>query len=561
MVAIPRIDKGYRNLKRYRQIVGILIKYGFAEVVDRMNLKAYLQFGRRFFKKEVPTAKRLSAAERIRLTLEELGPTFIKLGQVLSTRSFLIPAELLKELIKLQDEVKPIPFEQIQPYLEAQLQAPVDEKFAAFQEEAIASASIAQAHRARTPAGQEVVVKIQRPEVARIIATDLDILSDLARLMDRFIPESRQFDPQGLVRELSQTMKGELDFVSEGRNIEVFAKNFRDFEHVYVPKVFWEFTTGKVLTTEFIDGVKISEIDELKACGCDLKFIAQIGGKFILKQIFEDGFFHADPHPGNLFVRDLDTIVPVDFGMMGRLDDTLLEEVSDLLIGTVQRDADLIIRVLLDLGSLDEGRDVRTLRADIANFIDRYYGVPLKRINMQSIIADVFDLVTKHELRTPSNLMLLMKSMGTYEDLARKLDPDFEILPLAKPYVRKLMWQRLNFNKLAYEGLKTLRDLYNLFKVLPREIELLLRRLKRGQFTIELQDRGMQNLMLEIDRSSNRIAFSLIIAALIVGSSLILKQNVGPMLFGYPLFGVLGYLFAGILGIWLVIAILRSGRL
>ncbi|MFQ5864079.1 MAG: ABC1 kinase family protein [bacterium] len=561
MVYIPRIDKGYRNLRRYRQIVGILIKYGFAEIVDRMNLKVYLQIGKRFLKKEVSTAKRLSAAERIRLALEELGPTFIKLGQVLSTRSFLIPAELVNELTKLQDEVKPLPFEKVKDYIEAQLGESIEAKFADFQETAVASASIAQAHRAQTKDGQEIVVKIQRPDVARIIATDLDILSDLAKLMDKYIPEVRQFDPQGLVRELSQTMKRELDFINEGRNIELFAKNFRDFENVYVPKVYWEYSRDKILATEFIDGIKISEIAELKDAGCDLKFIAQVGGKFILKQIFEDGFFHGDPHPGNLFIKDQNIIVPVDFGMMGRLDNTLMEEISDLLIGTIQKDAELIIRVLINLGSLEDHRDVRALRTDITGFIDRYYGVPLKRINMQAIISDVFDVVTKHQLRTPSNLMLLMKAMGTYEDLATKLDPDFEIISLAKPYVRKLMLRRLDVNKMAYEGIKTLRDLYDFLRVLPRELELLLRRLKRGQFAIDLQDRGLQNLMLEIDRSSNRIAFSLIIAALIIGSSLILNQQVGPFFLGYPLFGILGYLFAGILGIWLVIAILRSGRL
>ncbi|MFQ6115284.1 MAG: AarF/UbiB family protein, partial [bacterium] len=278
-------------------------------------------------------------------------------------------------------------------------------------------------------------------------------------------------------------------------------------------------------------------------------------------QVFEDGFFHADPHPGNLFIKDQDVLVPVDFGMMGRLDDTLMEEMSDLLIGTVQKDADLIIRVLINLGSLEDNQDVRGLRTDIAGFIDRYYGAPLKRINMQTIISDVFDVVTRHQLRTPSNLMLLMKAMGTYEDLGIKLDPDFEIVSLAKPYVKKLMLRRVNVNKMTYEGIKTLRDFYDLIKVLPRELELLLRRLKRGQFAIDLQDRGLQNLMLEIDRSSNRIAFSLIIAALIIGSSLILNQRVGPFFLGYPLFGILGYLFAGILGVWLVIAILRSGRL
>ncbi len=558
---ILRFDKSYRNLRRYRQIVGILIKYGFAEIVDRMNLAVYLQLGRRIFKRGAESVKRLSPAERIRLAFEDLGPTFIKLGQVLSTRSFLIPAELVEQLTKLQDEVRPLPFERIEPYVEKELGAAIEDQFRRFQREAIASASLAQAHRATTLDGDEVVVKIQRPDVARMIATDLDILADLARLMDKYIPESRQFDPQGIVRELVQNAKRELDFVEEGRNIEIFARNFARFPHVYVPKVYWDYTTEKILTTEFIDGIKISDIERLRQADCDLVFLSRVGAQFILKQIFEDGFFHADPHPGNLFICGGDTIVPVDFGMMGRLDASLMEEVSDLLIGAVRKDADLIIRVLINLGSLDEDRDVRMLRADISSFIDRYYAIPLKQINMRVIVADVLGLMSKHELRTPSNLLLLMKAMGTYEDLARKLNPDFEIFSLARPYVRKLMLRRLDPGNLAYEGIKTLRDLYDLLKVGPRELTLLLRKIKRGQFAIELQDRGLQNLMSEIDRSSNRIAFSLIIAALIVGSSLILRSDIGPFLFGYPLFGLLGYLFAGILGIWLVIAILRSGRL
>jgi ubiquinone biosynthesis protein len=561
MVYIPRIDKGYRNLKRYRQIVGVLIKYGFAEIVDRMNLTAYLQTGRRLFKREAIKAKRLSQSERIRLALEELGPTFIKLGQLLSTRSFLIPADLVEELTKLQDEVSPLPFEKIQSYIESELGGSLRDKFAEFENAAIASASIAQAHRARTHDGEDVVLKIRRPEVARIISTDLDILADIAGLMDKYIPESRQFDPAGVVRELAQTTRRELDLYNEGRNIEVFAKNMEGLDNVYIPRVFWEFTTNKVLTTEFIDGTKISDIESLRRAGCDLKFISNVGGRFILKQIFEDGFFHADPHPGNIFIRGNNTIVPVDFGMMGRLDDYLMEQVSDLLIAAVQKDADLIIRVLINLGALSDDRDARSLRVDITNFIDRYYGVSLKKMNMQNLVSDVFEVVTRHELRTPSNLLLLMKTLGTYEDLARKLDPEFDIFSLARPYVSKLMWRRLNINKIAYEGLKALRDLYDLLKNAPRETELLLRKIKRGQFAIELQDRGLQNLMLEVDRASNRIAFSLIIAALIVGSSLILNFQTGPQLFGFPLFGMLGFVFAGILGVWLVIAILRSGRL
>ena len=561
MVYIPRIDKGYRNLNRYRQIVGVMIKYGFAEIVDRMNLLDYLLLGRRFFSRKKGEIRRLSQAERIRRSVEELGPAFIKLGQMLSSRSFLIPVDVANELTKLQDRVTPLAIEKLRPVIEAEYDASLSEVFLDFDETAIASASIAQVHRATLHSGEDVVVKVQRPGVAKTIQTDLDILIDLAALMERYVPESRQFDPTGIARELKQSTNRELDFVSEGRNIEIFSQNFRGFPNVSIPPIYWDYSTKKVLTTAYVDGIKISDVKLLRERGCDLKFLSNLGGKFILKQIFDDGFFHADPHPGNLFVTGTDTLVPVDFGMMGRLDNPLMEELSDMLIGGVKRDPDLLIRALVNLGALDEERDVKSLRSDIAHFIDRYYAVPIKRVNIETIMTDVFELMTKHQLRLPSNLLLLMKSLSTYETVARQLDPDFEIFTLARPYVRKLILRRLDANRIAYEGVKTLRDTFSLVRALPREIELLLRKIRRGQFAIELQDRGLQNLMQEIDRASNRIAFSLIIAALIVGSSLILDLDGGPQLKGYPLFGILGFAFAGLLGIWLVIAILRSGRL
>jgi len=561
MVYIPRFDKSYRNFRRYQQIVGVLMKYGFAEIVDRMRLTAHLRIGRRLFAQSSPAVRRFSYEARLRMVLQELGPTFVKLGQLLSARSILVPPKLIEELVKLQDDVPPVPFSEIELYLEQLVGMPLGEKFAKFEKTPIASASIAQAYRATTHESREVVVKVQRPNIKKVINTDLDILADLAKIMERYIPESKALDPTGIVRELAQSTRQELDFINEGRNIEIFARNFKDFEKVYVPEIFWDYTAEKILTIELIAGVKISQTDQLQKAGSDLKQLAKTGGQFILKQIFEDGFFHADPHPGNLFVINQDTIAPIDFGMMGRLDETIMEEVSDLLIGMTQKDPDLIIRVLINLGSLDEAGEVFQLRSDIASFIERYYEMPISRISIPSIVGEIIEMMAKHEIRVASNLLLLMKAIGTYEDLARKLDPEFEIFSLAKPYVRKLIMRRLDLKKIAYNGLKTLRDLYDLLRDGPREIELLLRKIKKGQFAIELQDRGLHRLMSEIDRSSNRIAFSLIIAAMIIGSSLILSLKAGPMLKGYSLFGMIGFLFAGLFGIWLIFAIIRSGKL
>jgi ubiquinone biosynthesis protein len=558
---IPRLDKSYRNLRRYRQIVGVLVKYGFAEVVHRMNLVPYLQMGRRIIRKEPSETFELSAAARLRLALEELGPTFIKLGQVLSTRSVLIPAEFAEELAQLQDRVTPLPFEQIRPTVEEELGGSLSEKFQWFDEHAIASASLAQVHRAHTLDGREVVVKVQRPEIERLIRTDMDILLDFAQLLERHIPESHQFNPEGLVHELARSILRELNFTYEGQHIERFARNFADHDEVYVPTVFWDLTTRRVLTTEYVDGIKISESEALRQAGLDLKKVAQVGAKFILKQIFEDGFFHADPHPGNLFIRPGPVIVPVDFGMMGRLDAELMDELSDLLIGVIRKDIELIIRVLVELGSFPADQDSRPLRLEISEFLDRYYGLPLRQLDLKTILSEVWDVVRRFQLRVPPNLMLLMKTLGTYDDLGRKLDPDFDLLGVTRPYVRRLLVRRLDPGVLAYESMKTLRDTYKLLRVLPREMELLVRKFRRGQMGVELRHVGLERLIQEIDRTSNRIAFSLIIAALIVGSSLILSLETGPVFLGYPLFGLLGFLFAAILGIWLVIAILRSGRL
>jgi len=558
---IPRFDRRYRHFRRYRQIVAVLVKYGFDDIVARTGLIRYFQLGTRLFKKGKDKQIKLSTAERIRRGLEELGPTFIKLGQVLSTRSFLIPAELVAELSKLQDDVTPLGFSELRENLSQNGGVSLDKYFEWVDETPLASASIAQVHRARTFDGQDVVIKIQRPQIARLIQTDMEILADLAGLVEKHIPELQQFNPTGMVEELSRSIKRELDFLNEARNVELFAKNFKDSRYIYVPRIFWEFTTPRMVTLEYIKGVKISEIDKLEAQGSDKKMIAYNGAQAILQQVFEDGFFHADPHPGNIFVTEGNVIVPIDFGIMGRISSDMIKEFSDLFIGAIHKDVDLIMRVLINLGVIDDSIDHRGLKIELNELIDRYYGVSVGKVNMKIIMDEVIDLSFRYTLRMPSNIMLLLKTLGTYEDLVFQLDPDFDFISATKPYVDNLIQRRLNPQKIGYETLKTLRDLTELLRILPREVELLLRKFKRGEISIELQHRRLENLIIELERSSNRISFSLIIAAIIVGSSLIMGLERGPVLFDYPLFGILGYVFAGLLGIWLVFSILRSGKL
>ncbi|MDZ7385575.1 MAG: AarF/UbiB family protein [candidate division KSB1 bacterium] len=555
-----KIHRRYRHLKRYRQIAVVLVKYGFADLVERLNLGAYLQVGRRLLRLK-GTPEGGSTARRIRMALEELGPTFVKLGQVLSTRSFLVPADVVAELSLLQDQVRPEPFSALEPVLHQELQGPLGQHFPWFDSEPLASASIAQVHRARTADGHEVVVKIQRPGIAESIEADMEILLDLARLIERHLPESGQFAPVAMVEELARSTRRELDFVAEARNVELFARNCAKLSGVHVPAVFWNLTTTRVLTLEYVEGVKISEVDKLRDMGVDLRELVRRGTDFVLKQIFEDGFFHADPHPGNLLVRRDGAIVPVDFGIMGRLDDEMLSLFADLLLGVTRRDVELVVRVMAQMGIVTPGGDERTLRLDISEFIDRYYGLALRKVRMKALLEEAVALLVRHRLRVPSNLMLLGKTLGAYEDLAARLDPDFSFAAAVGPYARKLMWRQFEPGRLVYQVGRTMRELYQLSLVVPRHVETLLRRLSAGRLGAELHHQGLENLIREIDRSSNRLSFSLIIAALIVASSMIITAGLGPRLFGLSVLGVAGYLFAGLLGVWLVVAILRSGRL
>ena len=404
-------------------------------------------------------------------------------------------------------------------------------------------------------------MKFQRPNIRDIIEADIDILMDLAQLIEKYIPELSQYNPVGIVDELARTTRRELDFYNEGRNTEMFARNFSGERMIHIPKVFWEFTTSHVLTLERIRGIKISDLEALDREGIDRKTLAKVGARLILKQVFEDGFFHADPHPGNLFALKGGIIAPVDFGMTGRLDDELMGKLVLLYIGFIERDVEIVVRFMEDEEIIDSSVDLKEFRTDLSETIDRYHGIALELINMKNLLEDISVIIRKYHLRIPPNFMLLGRALGTYEEVGRILDPGFDMISETKPYVRKLIKKRLSFARIRREFLRSFPDIYSLMNSLPRDFGVIVRKVRKGELSVELQHVGLEDLILELDRSSNRISFSLIIAALIIGSSFIIQLEVGPRVFGYPVLGIIGFLFAGILGIWLVIAILRSKRL
>ncbi len=541
---------------RYRQIATVLIKYGFGELVYRMNLVSPLKPGA---KKTKAVAQ--STPVRVRLALEELGPTFVKLGQVLSTRPFLIPMNYIIELSKLQDQVEPMPWSLAVDILSGELGKPVEDCFSEIDPVPIASASLAQVHNATLMDGTPVVVKIQREGIKKVIDSDMRILYDIADLLYKNIPESRHYDPKGIVEELSYTTFKELNFLNEARNMEIFAENFKNEPVVKVPKIYWDYTTLKVLTMERIKGIKISRLEELKKAGFNTQLICKNGSRLILKMIFEDGFFHADPHPGNLFVCEGGVIAPVDYGMMGVLSDSQMDELADLVVTAMSRDAGAIVRILQNSGIVPDDVNTRALEQDINELIVKYYHMDLSRIEMKTALDEFITLVQRYKIRLQADFMLLGKALSTYEEVGRMLYPQFNFFAEIIPYVRKLTARKYKPGRFYKDILKILNELRWLLVESPREWRQIASKLRKGEMAFQLQHKGLETLIKELDSSSNRLSVSLLVAGLIVGSSMIMTVDKGYMIFDVPLLGLIGYLVAGVLSIYLVVSILRSGRL
>ena len=563
MLTFLRINRNIRSLKRYRDILGILIKYGFGHFVEQLNINYYLELGRRIV--TLGTAprdiERLSQPERLRLAIEELGPTFIKLGQLLSTRPDIIPREYIEEFRKLQDKIPAVAFSSISQQFEKEFGQSIHEVFAEIDEIPLAAASIAQVHRARLDEEHDVVVKVCRPGIERIIETDIDILNGIALLIERHIPAMAHYSPVQLVKEFRRTIYREMDFTREGHTTDRFAANFADDPGVVIPKVYWDWSGERVLTMEYLKGTKVSDLEALQGKGLDLKDIARRGADFFLRQVLEFGLFHGDPHPGNFFILDDGSICLLDFGMVGRLDDEIKNQLVELLLGALERDVDRIITQLLYSGELSDESNMRALRRDLAEFLADYYELPLQEIRVGALLSDFVDILNTYRIRFPSDLMLLAKALVTIEGIGRQLDPDFNMIGSLRPFMERLIRQRMSPPNLARQLTYLATSYGNLARSLPRDLKEFLNRLNRNKIKIDLEHRGLERLISDLDKSSNRISFSLIIAALIVGSSLVMQTDKGPQLFGFPALGILGYTFAAILGLWLAIAILRSGRL
>ena len=544
------VSRTWRHLKRYNQIISVLIKYGFSDVVDAARKDLIARFGEKF----VPRGRRnqfssLSHAERIRRALEELGPTFVKIGQVLSLRPDIIPAEIAAELAKLQDEVSPLPYDVIANVIQTELGSEPDTVFQDIQSEPLAAASLAQVHKGVLISGEPVAIKVQRPEAESLINTDIEILYDLASILQNFFLENFAIDILAFIREFDRSIHQELDFVLEGRNLRRFRKFFAGDEAIFIPNYFVEYSTSKLLVMELVEGIKATEIEQLEAAGIDLQVIAQRGVEASFRQVFEFGFFHADPHPGNIMILPGNIIAPIDFGMVGQIDEDTIDNLGHVVVGVLHKDITRTLRSLEDLTGADLSAVAHDLRYDLMTYINNYSELPLKDLQLSLLMDDFFELVRKYHLRIPSHLALMLKALVTVEGLARILWPNFDVLEALKPYLRKITLRRYNPRRIMRNGTLVLDDFADLMTDLPGRLQAIFKKAAEGNFAIQFQHRNLEHLIDEFRKAANQLSLALILAALVVGSSLVILTMAGPKLFGYSLIGLLGYVAALLIGL------------
>ncbi|MGD2269244.1 MAG: AarF/ABC1/UbiB kinase family protein [Desulfobacterales bacterium] len=565
MLSIRKIGvlgRTYRNLKRYQQILAILLKYGFSDLLELLRIDQYVEVGLKMIsRKQDVRFERLSKPQGLRMALEELGPTYIKLGQVLSTRPDLVPVDFISELSKLQDKVPPYPFKAVKEIVEAELKCPLEELFDIFEEKPLASASIGQVHKARLKDGEEVAVKVQRPGIQRIIEVDLEIMLHLATLMERHVEELALHRPIKIVEEFARTLEKEIDYRTEAANMERFAANFLDDPHVYIPKIYWDASTPRVLTTEYVDGIKVSEIDRLCQAGLDQKLITDRGADAVLKQIFDHGFFQADPHPGNIFVLPNNLICLIDFGMVGAVDHKTRENFVDLIDSVIHKDASKTAQVFLNLTLWDTEPDLHSFETDVSDFMMKHLYKPLKDIEVGKLLHQLLEIASHHRLRIPPNIFFMLKALTTVEGVARMLDPDFDMVTKCEPFIKRIMLARYNPQRIAGDMIRLANGLVQFIEQFPKEMLDIARLIRRQKLTLNIDQRGLEKMRITQDQTSNRISFSIIIAALLIGSALIVISKTPPFFLGISLIGIIGFLAAAIMGIWLLVAILRKGRL
>jgi len=552
----------YKHIHRLRVIANTFAKHGFGYLLDILGIRDVLPPFKRFQSDQV---SRLSRGERVRLVFEELGTTFIKLGQVLSTRSDFLPKDIVKELEKLQDWASPVDFSSIEKIIKEELGGEINELFSSFECEPFASASIAQVHEAELITGEKVVVKVQRPNLKEVVETDLEILFDLARIAERRTSWGEKYHFTDLVEEFSSSIRAEMDFRIEGRSADRLRENFKGDARVYIPRVFWDYSTSKVLTLERIHGIKLNQLEQLTAAGYDRAELAENFAQTMMKQILLDGFFHGDPHPGNIVVLERGALGFMDFGIMGSLPPEKKNQLAQIIIALANQNSDLLMHTIFEMGIVPSEVNRRELKADLDKLRDKYYEKPVEEIKIGDAFNDLLDISFKYSIRLPSDFVLLAKVVIITEGIVKQLDPELSIMKVVEPFAKKLIRRQLSPAVLK----KTLRgymlDYIYLLTEVPKLVRGLKERIDEPEVKGVIRHEGFERLLIKMDQIVNRLSFSIVLLAFsILMSGLVVAYALSTpkktVFFNFPVFEV-GFIAGGVLFFWLIFSIIRSGRL
>ena len=544
--------------ERSKTIIAILVKNGFDHIVNTMGIEKYIKFS---VPEKSQETVRLSRHERIRKSVEELGPTFIKMAQILSCRPDLIPSDLVDEFSKLHDSVEPMPFEQIRPRFMEEFGKDVDEIFDG-ELILIASASLGQVYKGRLKSGEEVAVKVLKPGVEEIIHSDCIIMYSLASTFEEKLHNYGLDSPKKILHEFEKTIKKELDYNIEALNLKRFARNFEKDERIMVPKLYEEFSGTTILTMEFIDGIKISRIDMLEEAGIDPKEAAKTGFDLICEQIFEYRFFQADPHPGNIFALPDGRISFVDFGMMGSIAERDRRDFVDMIYYIVKEDEEKAALCVLKLAKVEnEDLDRDAFAKDMGDVIHTYFYGSLNDIKIKNLLNDMVALMSRHKVYFRESNYLLTKALVTIEGVGKALDPDFNAAEEIKPFVMRFYKENFSLSAFFSRASELPKEVSDFLMQFPEDIKTIVEKMKSGKLKIEFQHMGLEEMEEMIEKSANRLSISVIISAILIGSALLLLAKTPPLLYGIPVLGLAGFVTAVGMGIVLIRSIYKKGRL